>query len=934
MTPPVTQDLSDSFSPAHDRSDLERKVYPDDLRNKEHAFLGSSKNGKPEPVVGLALSGGGIRSATFCLGFLQSLARHDLLSKIRYLSTVSGGGYIGGFLGALYSRCRSAGAGSCPLPAEDAGEKVKRLLEPDSFPLSWLRENGRYLAPNNSGDLVTALGVQLRNWASVLLVMGLLLSLPFLAAEAVRGWLENSHGSGDWLNRTFVVPNAGEFWWLSPLLLVSLLPLYAGIAVGWAYWLIPRFRDPWFRRPWLPHVGTIALGLGVLIWTRLRWDALEWAERIVLFLLTILPLVAFAIWAINWFLAFRQGANFPNALSDEKVASDFRFTWQRGSLTRWFSSLMIIAAVSLGFALLDSAGQSLYAYFHQNSFSLKAFLAASGLSVVLSLGPKVVPLLQGVGGNGPRMSLMAIGSAAGFAALLFFLLALNLAVHALAWMGGNPAEAAITSARIHSSLLWAAFFLALFLSILIQCAPSFLHTSSLQMLYGFRLARAYLGASNPLRKDPKNRRVTDMIPGDDAWLDEYQPHRHGGPMHLINLTFNETCSAMSNIEQRDRKGLQFAVGPFGLSVGTKHHALWTEARPAKGAPPGATPGITLNDEQIQPIPLPAHNPGSPVPFAIFPQSKDPGDNGVRSVESISVGHWIALSGAAFGCGLGSRTRLGLSLLTGLANLRIGYWWNSHIRPRERPSPSHSRTSLSQWIGRAFARAFRVQSYLLDEWLARFHGPARVRWYLSDGGHFENTALYELIRRRVPYIICCDCGEDSKYQFADVANLVRKARIDFQAEVAFVCPAHAQEAFAIHDARGRRRLKKLLKQLGTPEDFQSGKGAKVHGLLATVKYEGSQTPGSLILFAKPVLSGDEPLDVAEYRDVHAEFPHESTADQFFDEAQWESYRKLGEHSAEQLLGPMSELIFHVQPSHGHPGRQAAPEPGSPAGAFGF
>src|SRR5688572_5553301 len=51
-------------------------------------------------LAGLAISGGGIRSATFALGVLDSLRRGGLLTKLHYLSTVSGGGYVGSWLSA------------------------------------------------------------------------------------------------------------------------------------------------------------------------------------------------------------------------------------------------------------------------------------------------------------------------------------------------------------------------------------------------------------------------------------------------------------------------------------------------------------------------------------------------------------------------------------------------------------------------------------------------------------------------------------------------------------------------------------------------------------------------------------------------------------------------------------------------------------------
>ena len=57
-----------------------------------------------------------------------------------------------------------------------------------------------------------------------------------------------------------------------------------------------------------------------------------------------------------------------------------------------------------------------------------------------------------------------------------------------------------------------------------------------------------------------------------------------------------------------------------------------------------------------------------------------------------------------------------------------------------------------------------------------------------------------------------------------------------------------------------------------------------------------------MYVKATLRGDEPVDVLEYHGSHPDFPHESTANQFFDEAQWESYRRLGEHIGSKVLSP--------------------------------
>jgi hypothetical protein len=64
----------------------------------------------------------------------------------------------------------------------------------------------------------------------------------------------------------------------------------------------------------------------------------------------------------------------------------------------------------------------------------------------------------------------------------------------------------------------------------------FVNRSSLAQTYAARLARAYLGATNPLRQRPEASNVTEVAAGDDvASIRNYMPHLVGGPLHLINV---------------------------------------------------------------------------------------------------------------------------------------------------------------------------------------------------------------------------------------------------------------------------------------------------------------------------------------------------------------------------------------------------------------
>ncbi|HJY41190.1 MAG TPA: hypothetical protein VJ303_08140, partial [Steroidobacteraceae bacterium] len=77
-------------------------------------------------------------------------------------------------------------------------------------------------------------------------------------------------------------------------------------------------------------------------------------------------------------------------------------------------------------------------------------------------------------------------------------------------------------------------------------------------------------------------------------------------------------------------------------------------------------------------------------------------------------------------------------------------------------------------------------------------------------------------------------------------------------------------------------------------------SQAHAAIAKVTYADGKAAPSWLVYVKATLTGDEPVDVLEYHSIHPDFPHESTANQFFDEAQWESYRRLGEHIGSQVL----------------------------------
>jgi hypothetical protein len=805
-------------------------------KRRKAAGLGDERG----PRAGLALSGGGIRSATFSIGVMQALARHRLLRRFDDLSTVSGGGYAGAFLGRLYTRPAEALAGALPkavqpAPAEklSAADLVERILtEPRSKPLGFLRENGRYLSPNGAGDLLLAGAVLLRNTVSIHVVLATLVLTLFLAAHGARVLLREGGAF------PFSLSSGGIFWsdWLA---LPALVFLFLSVPVGWAYWLGQRGSSgaPWYRRPVVGGWFVLAASLALL--------AVSW---------TMPGLVPPAYVPFVGSIALISGA----ALLFSRTGRPPDELARNNRLSRQLKGTLIAVLGTLAFALLDTLGATVYASLARHRFDLvgtfgawKSALSASGLAGLVAFGRKLATFLSDRAA-GKRLALPA--AAAAWVASLALVLVLLTGFSALSYGVASGFGTLSPSPGAGAVYAWV-FPLCVALTLLFGRTLPFLNQSSLQALYGARLARAYLGASNPERWGGRGQNVTEPLAGDGIGLDDYRPEEAGGPLHLVNITLNETFAGKSQVEQRDRKGLAMAVGPLSVAAGRKSHALRA---------PDASGRFALR-------PLEA----SRSEYAIF----TPPEGDLVLAERLPLETWVSVSGAAFSTGLGSRTSLGLSLLCGVFNVRLGYWWDSGIDPDARAG----RTKPT-WGGRAhlaLEKLIPVQMHLLDEFLARFPGPNSRRWYLSDGGHFENTACYELIRRRLPVIVLCDDGADPDYRFGDLANLVRKARIDFRTEITFLT-----EADFADEPEGRffGSLAELCRD--GPDGF-----SKKHAALARVVYPDGAV--GVLVVLKPSLTGDEPLDLLEYHAEHGAFPQEPTSDQFFDEAQWESYRRLGE-----------------------------------------
>ncbi len=241
---------------------------------------------------------------------------------------------------------------------------------------------------------------------------------------------------------------------------------------------------------------------------------------------------------------------------------------------------------------------------------------------------------------------------------------------------------------------------------------------------------------------------------------------------------------------------------------------------------------------------------------------------------------MAISGAAVNPHAGAggegptRQRL-LSQLMTFLNLRLGYWIpNPRTDRRQGDEAMPNFISPGLWeVCTPRGMANEARSPLLQ---------------LSDGGHFDNMGLYELVRRRCRRIILCDAEADPDFRFTGLANALEKIRTDFGVLVDLDC----------------RDLEHLV-----PREVEEGgiPCAKTGFLCARIIYP-DDTQGCLIYLKSTFFAGLS-ADLCSYKKTHRQFPDQPTSDQFFDEKQFEAYRELGFQTAWAMMQQVPDFFDH-------------------------
>ena len=734
--------------------------------------------------VGMALSGGGIRSATYNLGLLQGLSELGVLKRIDYLTTVSGGGYIGSWLTAWLHRSADASA----LPFPPISKDVDRFAEPDA--VRHVRDFSNYLVPrfgvfevefwnalaNVMNGMVPAICVAVSlmstvAWAYLVLAWGALSTGALMSTAVVVGsaalvlvlaeiWWRYDLKRND--NHPGI-PSLSRYIWFSAFALIGVATLWL-LSIHFAYWLQlpPQANSP----------PAFFIGLPWGNWSRLV--ALFWPGLIALAVMVLLIFIDF-----SGLLGRRS--EYATGIGDLSL--------QRVQGRLGFIVLMWIVPAAIWCVAV---------YIRHRTNLIVSTGGIGGLAAALFsyLRSWLVRNLQP--GRRPGFGKLLRALIPQVLAYLALVAALILVCIGIQYSFSNTLASALT----------AAVPLFVIVGALVWLDPV---NCGLHAFYRDRLCRAYLGASNPNLTSQQSNALTDSHPDDDLRLQglvakEEALAAEGPlrlPLHLVCCAANELdADPLSNLSRGARSAV---LSRLGLSIDDS----W-----------GETGDITL-------------------------------------------GAAMTASAAAFNSNMGSVSKQlgwGVQFLMCALNLRLGLWV---ARPGQKP----------------FAPRLKGLPYFLEMW-----GSTRDRAvHLSDGGHFENLALYELVRRHCRYIILSDVGADPEVAFEDFGNAVRRIREDFGVNI------------EVDLAPLKPNAEGCVSQ---------------HMVVGTIHYDAARTDGAsdkgILLYFKPGLTGDEPADVLQYKSRNDAFPNETTVDQFYDEAQWEAYRCLGHHAAHAALDFINDL----------------------------
>lgn len=789
---------------------------------QEHESIARRTNRSSKEVwTGISLSGGGIRSASFCLGGLQVLARSEVLSKIDYLSTVSGGGYIGAGLQWLLCRDSKSDASAKEFPyGVDADLAVRPSGQTN---LQYLRWHANYLLPGKGLDIFSAITVVARTaflsigiWFPLIVLffycLQLVASLPSvqeLASSYVPAyifpfdfmkpsWTDASFCSADTVRGRVLWPDKigcfSIFYGLSLLTACIGVALLALLALLVAFVSVTKFPQQLTPRFVLAALFFGALGayafyveFGLLADLMKRLGSPDPGQRtpvtIVDFVtaLVLLTLGSISILpAINFVGMLVFGSKYKNA--DYSLRRSFEVVG--GQLLRITLLAFVFASIPL---------------VHSVAFGATS-IPASSVSIISGLMTAIIGHL----GQSRQIKFGSISQfAMAFLACVFLYSVMLLAYHASEFLF-NP-----TLAEDHYSYGLVAAGIVVTSIIFGITANS--NTVGLHRFYRDRLMELFM----PSAEGTSQGRSTYSFEADRLSISECWKKRCKKAVALFPIV---NCNAIlvndKNSILSRRGGASFAVTP--LHIGGSEHG-WE-----------STKSYEWKNREL------------------------------------SLATAVAASGAAANSNSGyagtgiTRNRV-VSLVLTLFNTRLGVWVR---RPSKSPSINLLKPTPffpNLWYG-PLSKGYTATSAFVE---------------ISDGGHFENLGIYELIRRKVDLIIAFDGEADPTASLPALVSLSRRIEEDFSATIEFDTSVNEIMPFVSETAR-------------YPND---AKYASIPCVKAAISYKDSNKTTTLI-YIKATLIETAPFGARGYRAQHPDYPNESTANQFYSPEQFDAYRELG------------------------------------------
>ena len=920
------------------------------------------RNKSRDSLTGLAFSGGGIRSATFNLGIIQSLAGKSLLERFDYLSTVSGGGYIGSWLSAQIQRCcredgEAEGKQKVQCFQKSLGASQESGAEHDA--VKWLRSYSNYLTPKKglSGDTLAAIGTWLRNtllnqvalslfFASLIL----LLQLALLTLNGI-GWLSGQFSSL-WLLLSMLLICCAIYLCArhlpklrccagsradappkqesrQPILLIIFIAVTAAYSLSVWIYSTSSWTNAWENTGSPGETGQISLLKSVLLELPLLDDGGQISSP----MLTAIqaywsPLFIAGMWALVYTLPWvfavifsllkpelKRSAQHPhtqgkgNAHTPElsshtpgqAMSSPLRFAagailsaLAAGTLGGWLIYLLshAVAQQSEDIRLWWAAGFGtplllvifcLILVLHQGlmarlflvsqlewwarlgGYVLLIAAAWAGINAMLIYAPPLLNMLEyriitagglawaahslagvilGKGadtsGKGGTQWKEWITHAAPYVFVLGYLVATSWAVHALMFRFGTAATPSNFNLVVTGDNPLPSFsdFVAHALKInnsadIVTLWYVLAAGAAAFLILAWRLD-VNLFSIHHFYRDRLTRcylgagRGSDRVPNPFTGFDPCDDIKVAGlkqrPLHLVNAALNLVHD--DNLAWQDRKAYSFTFSP--VACGFQY-------------PPNAS------------------------------QQGGGYCDSAQYMGGVLLGTAVAASGAAASPSMGYHSSPAVAFLLTVFNVRLGHW-----------CPNTGQSAISQSALRRASPAIGGE-YLLKELFSQTDDESTYV-YLSDGGHFENLGVYELVRRRCGYIMVVDAGQDEKRSFEDTANMIRKCYIDFG--VTIDIDLDALRTGPDGDSPGCYALGDIIYPAAAGE--------------ANAK----ETSG-VLLYIKPSLLKDIPEDIRQYASTNEDFPHQTTGDQFFDEAQFESYRHLGNYLMDEVIRSISQ-----------------------------